>query len=210
MGMRHVVATDSRAQFLTHLDLLLEERVLIGDGITGAEQLRPFQISFLADLVHFLRPELSSPQFIRVVQMYTRYLHDQTLTPGLQNLCTKALVGLQEYAIRKLGHELGGRLLMNLLDSYVSKLFAVRTVSQDLLAMTKSISEEKRHKEQHANHTAADEDKTEEPESGPYTIPDFGSIEKMKPVQRAAFSHDSPEEVIKGVPDFTERFPSYT
>ncbi|KAG8865354.1 hypothetical protein FRB96_000244 [Tulasnella sp. 330] len=190
LGLRHVANSEFRALFLPFVDLLLDERLLVGIGMTGTEQLRSLQVSVLADLVHFLRPDLSSPQLIRVVHMYAGYLHDPSLSPGLQNLCTKALVGLQDVALKKLGPEEGGRMLGNLLESYVSKLFAVRTVFQDLLAMLKATLKEKERREQ-------PEFVPDPLEGTPYTMPEVGAIEKLKPVQRAAFAVEPSEEVMK-------------
>lgn len=192
LGLRHVANSEFRALFLPFVDLLLDERLLVGNGMTGTEQLRALQVSVLADLVHFLRPDLSAPQLIRVVHMYAGYLHDPSLSPGLQNLCTKALVGLQDVAVKKLGPEEGGRMLGNLLESYVSKLFAVRTVFQDLLAMLKATLKEKERREQ-------PDFAQDSPDGTPYTMPEVGAIEKLKPVQRAAFAVEPSEEVMKGM-----------
>ncbi|KAG8921641.1 hypothetical protein FRC01_000141 [Tulasnella sp. 417] len=92
VAVRHIVATDFRDKFFPYLDQLLDDRLLVGVGITGREQLRPFAYTALADLVHFRRTDLTPAQLLRVIHVFSCHLHDSTLSPGLQNMSTKHLV----------------------------------------------------------------------------------------------------------------------
>jgi len=40
VATRHILTSDSRASFVPYIDILLEERVLVGTGISSREALR--------------------------------------------------------------------------------------------------------------------------------------------------------------------------
>ena len=85
VATRHILATDFRTGFFAQKDILLDEKVLVGEGRTGMlgrtatvqanaavaelsrvhaalQTLRPFAYHFLAELVHHVRLELKIPQ----------------------------------------------------------------------------------------------------------------------------------------------------
>jgi len=101
VATRHILATDFRKAFLVHLDELLDEQKLIGAGRTCYETLRPLAYSTLADLVHHVRMELQLPQFVRVVQLYCRNLHDPSLPYSIKIMSAKLLLNLIESIARR-------------------------------------------------------------------------------------------------------------
>ncbi|KAG8987553.1 hypothetical protein FRB90_003279, partial [Tulasnella sp. 427] len=70
-AVRHIIATDFRDRFFPYIDQLLDDRLLVGVGITAKEQLRPFAYTALADLVHFRRTELTPAQLLRIIHGYS-------------------------------------------------------------------------------------------------------------------------------------------
>ncbi|RKP06666.1 hypothetical protein THASP1DRAFT_18177, partial [Thamnocephalis sphaerospora] len=96
VATRHILSTDFRNAFVDHMDILLNEKVLIGTGVTSYETLRPLAYSMLADLVHHVRAKLALPQLSRTVYMYSRNLHDSTLASSIQTMCAKLLLNLIE------------------------------------------------------------------------------------------------------------------
>lgn len=100
VATRHILATEFRRAFLPHLDDLLDEQKLIGPGRTCYETLRPLAYSTLADLVHHVRMELQYGQFIRVVQLYCRNLHDPSLPYSIKIMSAKLLWNLIESIAR--------------------------------------------------------------------------------------------------------------
>lgn len=56
VATRHILATEFREGFYQHIDMLLDESILIGDGKQFFETLRPLAYSTLADLIHHVRP----------------------------------------------------------------------------------------------------------------------------------------------------------
>ena len=191
VAIRHVVSTDFRTVFFPYINRLLDERLLVGMGITGQEQLRPLAYSTLADLVHHVRHELTADQLARVIHLYSCHLHNPTLTSGIQNMCTKLLVALMECIVIKCSAEDSGRILMELLESFVLKLDAVQKMFQDWRALVKAGNKDK---------LANTEGVTEVSENIEVDqhIPEISSIEKAKPVQRATYVTESSEDVLKG------------
>ena len=77
VATRHILATDFRVGFFSQIDVLLDEKLLIGQGTSTSarsshETLRPLACSTLADLVHHVRGELGIKHLSRVV--YIHYL----------------------------------------------------------------------------------------------------------------------------------------
>ena len=194
IAIRHMVTTDIRSAFFPYLDRLLDERLLVGVGLTGQEQLRPFAYSTLADLVHYLRAELTPVQLKRVVFIYSCHLHDPSLSPGIHNMCTKVLVALHE-CISKLDPAENGPLLTGLLECYVSKLHAVHILFLDLVALRKATAREK---EKQPAETAPESETQEASADLPYTAPELFATERQKPIQRASYVVETNEETLKG------------
>ncbi|CEP07551.1 hypothetical protein [Parasitella parasitica] len=125
VATRHILSTDFRTSFVPKIDLLLNEKVLIGTGVTAHDTLRPLAYSMLADLIHHIRAELSSSQLSRTIYIYSRNLHDATLAPSIQTMCGKLLLNLID-CIMKIPDKAEGReLLMRILDAFASKFEAL-------------------------------------------------------------------------------------
>ncbi|EPQ29591.1 uncharacterized protein PFL1_02810 [Pseudozyma flocculosa PF-1] len=131
VATRHVLSTEYRANFVGQIDTLLDERVLIGTGITSHETQRPLAISMLADLVHHVRQELTPAQLVRVVHIHSQILHDSTLAPSIQTMCVKLLLNLVETILTK--HPEGANeILRGILDTFVEKLASLHRLRDDV------------------------------------------------------------------------------
>ncbi len=73
IAARHILATDLRNRFVSCIDQLFDENLLIGGGWTTRETVRSLAYSILADLVHHIRGQLSLPQLALAVQVRERY-----------------------------------------------------------------------------------------------------------------------------------------
>ncbi|CAO3646013.1 unnamed protein product [Mucor fragilis] len=120
VATRHILSTDFRASFVPKIDLLLNEKVLIGTGVTSHDTLRPLAYSMLADLVHHIRSELTPSQLYRTVYIYSRNLHDATLAPSIQTMCGKLLLNLIDCIIKIPNKKEGRDLLMRILDAFAN------------------------------------------------------------------------------------------
>ncbi|KAI9481535.1 MAG: hypothetical protein EXX96DRAFT_217391 [Benjaminiella poitrasii] len=125
VATRHILSTDFRSSFVPKVDLLLNEKVLIGTGVTAHDTLRPLAYSMLADLVHHIRAELTPTQLSRTIYIYSRNLHDATLAPSIQTMCGKLLLNLID-CIMKIPDKAEGReLLMRILEAFANKFEAL-------------------------------------------------------------------------------------
>ncbi|KAG1145231.1 hypothetical protein G6F37_006937 [Rhizopus arrhizus] len=125
VATRHILSTDFRTAFVPKIDLLLNESVLIGTGVTAHDTLRPLAYSMLADLVHHIRAELTPAQISRTIYIYSRNLHDPTLAPSIQTMCGKLLLNLID-CIMKIEDKVQGRaLLIRILDAFANKFEAL-------------------------------------------------------------------------------------
>ncbi|TPX61909.1 hypothetical protein PhCBS80983_g00781 [Powellomyces hirtus] len=94
VATRHIWYTDFRHSFVTHVDVLLNEDVLVGTGVTAKETLRPIAHSVLVDLIHHVRNDLSPSQLAMAIHMYSRNLHDPGFAPNIQTMCAKLLLNI--------------------------------------------------------------------------------------------------------------------
>ncbi|KAJ9474335.1 Transcription-associated protein 1 [Pseudozyma hubeiensis] len=178
VATRHVLSTEYRAHFVGQIDTLLDERVLIGTGVTSHETQRPLAISMLADLVHHVRQELSPAQLVRVVQIHSQILHDPTLAPSIQTMCVKLLLNLVETILTK--HPDGAtQTLASILDVFVEKLSSLHRLRSDMDRIRQI-------KDQSEDAAAADQ-----------SAVDAVAIERGKPIQSAATMLDTAGDPLK-------------
>ncbi|ORX76848.1 FAT-domain-containing protein [Anaeromyces robustus] len=127
IATRHIWYTKFKLAFIKHIDTLLNENVFVGTGVTSRETLRSLAYSILADLLHNVRSELSQEQLSKTIYIYSRNLHDQTISPNIQTMCVKLLVNLVEEIV-KLDNEIEARkLLVRLLDTFSKKILSINT-----------------------------------------------------------------------------------
>lgn len=62
VGLKQVLNTEYKRGLFPLIDTLLDERVLIGTGRVCIETLRPLAYTLLAELVHYVREDISLPQ----------------------------------------------------------------------------------------------------------------------------------------------------
>ncbi len=183
VATRHVLSTEYRAHFVGQIDTLLDERVLIGTGVTSHETQRPLAISMLADLVHHVRQELSPQQLVRVVHIHSQILHDPTLAPSIQTMCVKLLLNLVETILTK--HPDGAtQTLASILDVFVEKLASLHRMRADMDRLRQI-------KDQHQQHHADAVDTTDK------LAVDAVTIERGKPIQAAAIMLDVAGDPLK-------------
>lgn len=96
VAIRHTINFNFRKIFLTKLDDLLDERTLIGDGLTVYESMRPLAYSLLADLIHHIRESLSRDQIRKTVNVFSKNLHDSFPGTSFQTMSAKLLLNLAD------------------------------------------------------------------------------------------------------------------
>ncbi|KAL2863263.1 histone acetyltransferase TRA1 [Aspergillus lucknowensis] len=125
VAIRHIINCTYRNIFLDKIDQLLDERTLIGDGLTVYETMRPLAYSMLADLIHHVREHLSRDQIKRTIEVYTKNLHDDLPGTSFQTMSAKLLLNMAE-KISKLEDKQEARyFLLMILDAIGDKLAAM-------------------------------------------------------------------------------------
>lgn len=122
VAVRHIINFNFRRIFVERLDDLLDERTLLGDGLTVQETLRPIAYSLLADLIHHVRGELGVKHIRATVRVYTRNLREPVPGTSYQTMSAKLLLNMAE-CIAKLDDKAEARYhLMSILDAVADKL----------------------------------------------------------------------------------------
>ncbi|KAI9712347.1 MAG: hypothetical protein M1820_001560 [Bogoriella megaspora] len=135
VAIRHIINFNFRKIFLVRLDDLLDERTLIGDGLTVYESLRPLAYSMLADLIHHVRESLSKEQIRRTIEVYTKNLHDDYPGTSFQTMSAKLLLNMAE-CIAKLDNKEDGRhFLIMILNAIGDKFAAMNRQYQNAIKM---------------------------------------------------------------------------
>ena len=96
VAIRHTINFNFRKIFLPKLDDLLDERTLIGDGLTVYESMRPLAYSLLADLIHHIRESLTKDQIRKTVNVFSKNLHDSFPGTSFQTMSAKLLLNLAD------------------------------------------------------------------------------------------------------------------
>ena len=123
VAIRHIINFNFRKIFLKKIDELLDERTLIGDGLTVYETMRPLAYSMLADLIHHLRDSLSREQIRRTVEVYTKNLHDTFPGTSFQTMSAKLLLNMAE-CIAKLEPKQDARYFLIMILNAIGDKFA--------------------------------------------------------------------------------------
>lgn len=122
---RHILSTPFRSQFIPKIEMLFDEKILIGEGLTAYETLRPLAYSTVADFIHNVRNELTPNQIWLTVTIYCDLLKDDSLALTVQIMSAKLLLNLVE-RIMKLPNKLEGRqLFMVIIDSYAKRFYSL-------------------------------------------------------------------------------------
>ncbi|KAJ9663860.1 transcription-associated protein 1 [Neophaeococcomyces mojaviensis] len=130
VAIRHIINFNYRKIFLNKIDDLLDERILIGDGLTVYETMRPLAYSMLADLIHHVRESLNRDQIRRTIEVYTTNLHDNFPGTSFQTMSAKLLLNMAE-SITKLENKDDARYFLILILDAIGDKFAAMNYQYD-------------------------------------------------------------------------------
>eukprot|EP00178_Gracilaria_changii_P010551 TRINITY_DN306_c0_g1_i1.p1 TRINITY_DN306_c0_g1~~TRINITY_DN306_c0_g1_i1.p1 ORF type:complete len:4478 (+),score=542.02 TRINITY_DN306_c0_g1_i1:496-13929(+) len=148
VATRHILSSPYRSGFYDQLDLLLDEKVLVGTGRATTDALRPIAYSFLAELVHCVRLQLSIPQLEKIVFLFSTNVHDPKFSHTLQTSSVRLLLNLIEGILKKEHDSLAQRssargLLVKILETMISKYVTLGEEVPRLLQTVQDLREEK-------------------------------------------------------------------
>ena len=101
VATRHLWYTDFRTSFVDYINIILNEDVLIGTGVTCKETLRPLGYSVIIDLIHHVRNQLSLEQLSKTITIFSKNLLDSSIPPQIQTMCAKLLLSLTDNIIEQ-------------------------------------------------------------------------------------------------------------
>lgn len=130
VAIRHIINYNIRKIFIRSLDDLLNERILIGDGLTVYEAMRPLAYSMLADLIHHVRDSLTKEQIRRTVEVYTKNLHDDFPGTSFQTMSAKLLLNMAD-CIAKLPNKKDARYYLIMILNAIGDKFAAMNRQYD-------------------------------------------------------------------------------
>ncbi|KAI9727221.1 MAG: hypothetical protein M1834_008481 [Cirrosporium novae-zelandiae] len=138
VAIRHIINFNFRKVFLVKIDELLDERTLIGDGLTVYETMRPLAYSMLADLLHHVREHLNTDQIRKTIEVYTKNLHDNFPGTSFQTMSAKLLLNMAESIAKKSDNKEDGRhFLVMILDAIGDKFAAMNRQYPNAVKLTK-------------------------------------------------------------------------
>jgi transformation/transcription domain-associated protein len=144
---RHILTTPHRVLFIPKLHLLFDEKVLIGDGLTVHETLRPLAYSIVADFVHNVRNELSTDEILQTITMYCNHLQDSSLALTVQIMSAKLLLNLVECIMRLNSKSEGRQLFMLIIDAFTKRFKALNRQHDNIMKHHKELESSRISKE---------------------------------------------------------------
>ena len=121
VAIRHTINFPFRTIFLSRLDDLLDERTLLGDGLTVYESMRPLAYSLLADLIHHVRERLTRDQICKTVAVFSKNLHDGFPGTSFQTMSAKLLLNMADVIAGLKDKQDARHILIDILNAIAGK-----------------------------------------------------------------------------------------
>jgi transformation/transcription domain-associated protein len=219
VATRHILQSELRSAFLGQIDTLLDDHVLVGNSVTGYENLRPLAYSMLADLIHHVRADLTVEQLARIVHTYSANIHDPTLAAAIQTMCSKLLLNLIDPISSKDPNQ-AVKILQRIQVAFVSKMEAMAEVRDEwgkwakvreplpvVMAEIEKRERDRKEKEKERIATGGEDGMeidakevavVEAKEDTPLPELDDVDIERAKPMRKAMVMVDPGPDPVKG------------
>jgi transformation/transcription domain-associated protein len=202
IATRHILTVDSRSSFVPYIDTMLEERVLVGTGVTSRETLRPLAYSVVADLIHHVRNELPIAQLARIVYVFSCNLNDFTFTSSIQTMCAKLLNTIVDSIHNKGDAAESTRIMQSMFFSSLQKLIALTEAHDRLKVLAAHDKGKGKAKESVADAegdvTMEENGDKESDEEVERLAVGWREIEQAMPVQSVAYATESLDSFCKG------------
>ena len=137
VAIRHIVNFNYRAIFSTRVDDLLDERTLIGDGLTVYETMRPLAYSMLADLIHHVRGDLTAAQIQRTIDLFSKNMLDDFPGTSFQTMSAKLLLNMAESIANLPNKEDGRHFLIMILNAIADKFASMNKEYPNAVKLSK-------------------------------------------------------------------------
>ena len=124
VAIRHIINFNYRSIFSAKIDDLLDERTLIGDGLTVYETMRPLAFSMLADLIHHVRDKLKPKQIQRTIELFSKNMLEDFPGTSFQTMSAKLLLNMAD-SIAGLEDKSDGRHFLIMILRAIADKFAL-------------------------------------------------------------------------------------
>ncbi|EJW72611.1 hypothetical protein WUBG_16482 [Wuchereria bancrofti] len=94
--VKNIFVTDLQTKFIPVIPKLFNENLMLGNGFSSMDFLRPTMYTMLADLVHHVRSHLSYSLLCCSVYAFTKSMFDPAIQPTVQSMCIKLMMNLIE------------------------------------------------------------------------------------------------------------------
>ena len=124
VAIRHIINFNFRGIFSTKVDDLLDERTLIGDGLTVYETMRPLAYSMLADLIHHVRVQLKPEQIQKTIELFSKNMLEDFPGTSFQTMSAKLLLNMAD-SIAGMENKRDGRHFLIMILRAIADKFAL-------------------------------------------------------------------------------------
>lgn len=131
-AIRHTLTTDLRKLYASKFEILFNEKVLLGNGLTAHETLRPLAYTIVADFVH-LNENITPDQIWKSVETFCNHLKDDSLTQNVYIMSAKLMLNLVD-RISKLENKNDSRqLFIIMIDAFGKRFATVNNQFHDIM-----------------------------------------------------------------------------
>lgn len=102
---KYIFQSELRDKFIEHLHTLCNDDVLVGNGWTVYETLRPQAYHILVDLLSNFKGRIKMKDLASAINLFAKNLHDNTLPPHVQLMSCKAFNNLVVFLVTPLADE---------------------------------------------------------------------------------------------------------
>ena len=124
VAIRHIINFNFRGIFSPKVDDLLDERTLIGDGLTVYETMRPLAYSMLADLIHHVRVQLKPEQVQKTIELFSKNMLEDFPGTSFQTMSAKLLLNMAD-SIASMENKKDGRHFLIMILRAIADKFAL-------------------------------------------------------------------------------------
>lgn len=133
LSLKYFTAGEMKTKFFAMLPRLISEHFVLGTGFTAIELLRVFMYQMLADLMHHMRDTINYEMISHVVFVFCRALHDPNNSAQVLIMSARLLNSLAESLVRMDGDGPIRDLMIEILESQVTKLKVLAVYHMPLL-----------------------------------------------------------------------------
>jgi transformation/transcription domain-associated protein len=185
VAARHLWYTEFRNSFVKHIDLLLNDDVFIGSGVTCRETLKPLGRSVSIDFLYNVRSQLTLPQISKIIFMFARDLEDPSFPTQIQTMCVKLLIGLCDNLVNQGLKNEAREYAVQILEVFSLRLCSLKDTFETVL--------------KYRNRSKGEDISLHQKFSDLQTLESFIDIGYVQPIRTSLKPLESAVDLVKGI-----------